>query len=43
MAGGIYDSQNFEEKKSKWSEVKILFALIYSSQNVLKLYLLKGL
>jgi hypothetical protein len=38
MTGGVYDSRNFEQKQLKMPEIKTLFILIYSSQNMLELY-----
>ncbi len=44
MAGGVYDSLNFEQNNSKWPEVKILFILDLQNylQNVSVFYLVKG-
>jgi hypothetical protein len=39
MAGGAYDFLNFEQKHLKRPEVKIVFILDLSSQNVLEFYL----
>jgi hypothetical protein len=36
MAGGIYDSQNFEEILLKMASSKKIVSLIYSSQNILE-------
>ncbi len=43
MAGGVYDSQNFEQKllKMAWSK-NIFYPRSILQKNVLELYLVKG-